>query len=253
MDTGRAENCGCEAPGGRCPLVVVVPDSSAARVFAPRSQEKAWLLAPFVGQEIITKTDLFLATLAKKRPMTVNELEASLSDANFARDLVTNHLGDLKTAYKACHGNLDLTSLCLCSGPAGAVGAAHKYQVDHSPWTSKVQNGRVAWLTTGDARLSKVAKCDAILTNFRDQLERVSTFTLPHHGSAHDFNDNLLASVKPSYCPVAADAVKNWQHPAASVTRAVASAGASLLVSNADEITAIKESALIRAPWGTGA
>ena len=234
------------------PLVVLVPDSSAARVFSPRIREEAWLLAPYVDQEIVTKTDPFLATLAKKRSMTVNELETSLSDGIFARDLVTNHLGDLITAYKACHGNLNLTSLCLYSGPAEAVGAVHACRLVHRPWTTILQNGRVAWLATGDARLSKVAKCDAFLAHFRDHLKKVSTFTLPHHGSAHDFNEKLLASVKPRYCPVAADAVKNWQHPAARVTRAVASAGALLLVSNADENTAIWESAQNHAPKGTG-
>ncbi len=234
------------------PRVVEIPDSSAARVFAPGAWEEAWLLAPFVDQEIVKQTDLFLVTLANKRSMTVKDLETSLTDAGFVLELLADHPGDLKTAYTACHGNLNLTSLCLYSGPAGEVGEQHGCQSTHGPWTSTLQNGRVAWLATGDAKLSKVAKCDAFLKHFKGHLDKVSTFTLPHHGSAHDFNEKLLARVKPSFCPVAADAVKNWQHPAARVTRAVASAGALLLVTNANETTGVREIALNHAPKGTG-
>ena len=236
----------------RAPVVVVIPDSSAARVFAHGNWDEAWLLAPYIDQEIVATANLFLTNLASEQSMKVKDLEASLSDANFVRGLVTDHRGALKAAYKACHGNLNLTSLCLYSGPAEKVGASNGCQVFHGSWTSTLQNGRVAWLATGDARLSKVAKCNAFLAHFKVHLEKVATLTLPHHGSAHDFNEKLLAGVKPSFCPVAADAVKNWQHPAAKVTRAVASAGALLLVTNADENTGIQETVLNHAPKGMG-
>lgn len=230
------------------PRVVVIPDSSAARVFAPGTLEEAWLLAPYVDQEVIAKTDLFLSTLAKRRSMTVKSLELKLSEPSFVLCLLINHLDDLKAAYKSCHGNLNLTSLCLYSGPAAVVGSEHGCQVDHGPWSSIVGQNRIAWLATGDARLSKVTKCDAFLAHYRGHLNTVSTFTLPHHGSAHDFNEKLLAEVKPSFCPVAADSVKNWQHPAARVTRAVASAGALLLVTNSAETTAVRETAWSHTP-----
>lgn len=68
------------------------------------------------------------------------------------------------------------------------------------------------------------------------------------HTAHHGFNEKLLARMKPSFCPVAADAIKNWQHPAARVTRAVASAGALLLVTNANETTGVREIALNHAP-----
>jgi hypothetical protein len=73
------------------------------------------------------------------------------------------------------------------------------------------------------------------------RLDKVSTLTLPHHGAAGDFNQKLLTAMKPSFCPVAADAVKYWQHPAASVTRSVASEGAMLLVVNANEAALVRE------------
>lgn len=230
------------------PRVVVIPDSSAARVFAPGTWEEAWLLAPYVDQEIVAKTDKFLSSLAKGRSMTVKNLELKLSEPSFVLGLVTNHLDDLKAAYKSCHGNLNLTSLCLYSGPAAAVGSEHGCQVNHGPWSSITGQNRIAWLATGDAGLSKVTRCDAFLAHYRNHLNTVSTFTLPHHGSAHDFNEKLLAEVKPSFCPVAADSMKNWQHPAARVTRAVASAGALLLVTNSDETTAVRETAWSHSP-----
>lgn len=228
--------------------VVEISDSFAATVFAHGKQEEAWLLAPYVDQGTVTKTNLFLATLAKERRTTKEDLVANLADAEFVRNLVTDDLGDLRTAYRACRGNLNLTSLCLYSGPAGKVGTDHECKVAYGSWRSKLQDGRIAWLATGDAKLYSVAKCDAFLAHFKDHLEKVSTFILPHHGSAGDFNKKLLASVKPIFCPVAADAIKDWQHPAAQVTRAVASAGAMLLVSNADENTGILEFTWSHAP-----
>jgi hypothetical protein len=56
----------------------------------------------------------------------------------------------------------------------------------------------------------------------------------------------------PQFCVVAADAVKNWQHSAAKVTRAVASAGALLLVTNAHESTLVREYAWVEASSHTG-
>lgn len=230
------------------PRVMVVPDSSAIRVFDPRIWEEAWLLAPYVDQDIVAKQDAFIGTLAKERSMTVKALEAKLADASFVLDLMTTHLSALKTAYQTCHRNLNLTSLCLYSGPASLVDGDHNHHVFHGPWASNGNQGRVAWLGTGDAKLSKVTKCDAFLAHYKDHLEKVSTLTLPHHGSAYDFNEKLLTSVKPHFCPVAADAVKNWQHPAARVTRAVTSAGALLLVVNSNENTLVREYVWVHSP-----
>lgn len=95
------------------------------------------------------------------------------------------------------------------SGPAAAVGSEQGCQVNHGPWSSITGQNRIARLATGDAGLSKVTRCDAFLAHYRNHLNTVSTFTLPHHGSAHDFNEKLLAEVKPNFCPVAADSVKN--------------------------------------------
>lgn len=227
------------------PRVVEIPDSFAATVFEPGMQEEAWLLAPYVDRGTVTKTNLFLATLAKERKTTKQDLKANMLDSEFVRNLLTDHVGALRTAYRACCGNLNLTSLCLYSGPVGEVGAVHECEVAHGPWRcSTLHDGRVAWLATGDAKLKSVAKCDAFIAHFKDHLEKVSTFTLPHHGAAGDFNKKLLASVKPNFCLVSADAIKKWQHPAALVTRAVASASAVLLVSNADQNTTIRETVL---------
>jgi hypothetical protein len=230
------------------PLVMVIPDSSAIRVFDPGSGEEASLLAPYVDQDIVAKQNAFLGTLAKECSMTVKVLEAKLGDASFVLKLMTTHLSALRTAYQTCHRNLNLTSLCLYSGPASLVDGDHNHHLFHGPWASNGNQGRVAWLGTGDAKLSTVSKCDALLTHYKDHLEKVSTLTLPHHGSAHDFNEKLLTGVKPRFCSVAADAVKNWQHPAAWVTRAVASAGALLLVVNSNENTLVHEYAWVHSP-----
>lgn len=223
------------------PQIVTIPDTSALRVFEFSNWQDAWLIAPYVDEEITAKNDLFITNLANELHITVAELEGRLSNSSFVLNLVTNYADKLKAAYKSCHGNLNRTSLCLYSGPAGSVAVDHGCQVQHGPWDSSLGSQRIAWLATGDAKLSESAKCDAFLEHFKDHLDKVSTLTLPHHGAAGDFNHKLLTATKPSFCPVAADAVKDWQHPAASVTRSVASEGAMLLVVNANETTLVRE------------
>ncbi|SEW05658.1 Metallo-beta-lactamase superfamily protein [Aliiroseovarius sediminilitoris] len=223
------------------PQIVAIPDTSAIKVFEFGNWQDAWLIAPYVDEEITAKNDLFLTNLANELHITVAELEGRLSDSSFSLDLITNHADKLQSAFKSCHGNLNRTSLCLYSGPAASVAVEHGCQVQHGPWVSNLGHQRIAWLATGDAKLSKDAKCDALLAHFKDHLDKVSTLTLPHHGAAGDFNQKLLTSTKPSFCPVAADEVNDWQHPAASVTRSVASEGAMLLVVNANETTSVRE------------
>ncbi|WP_282118872.1 MBL fold metallo-hydrolase [Ruegeria atlantica] len=223
------------------PQVATIPDTSALRVFEFRNWQDAWLIAPYVDKEITAKNDLFITNLANELNITVAELEGRLAIESFCFDLVTNHADKLRTAYKSCHSDLNRTSLCLYSGPAGSVAVDHGCRVKHGPWISDLGHQRIAWLATGDAKLSKDDKCDAFLKHFKDHLDKVSTLTLPHHGSAGDFNQKLLTSTKPSFCTVAADAVKDWEHPAASVTRTVASEGAMLLVVNANETTLVRE------------
>lgn len=230
------------------PQIVAIPDTSAIKVFESGNWQDAWLIAPYVDEEITAKNDLFLTNLANELHITVAELEGRLSDSSFSLDLITNHADKLQSAFKSCHGNLNRTSLCLYSGPAASVAVEHGCQVQHGPWVSTLGHQRIAWLATGDAKLSKDAKCDALLGHFKDHLDKVSTLTLPHHGAAGDFNQKLLTSTKPSFCPVAADEVNDWQHPAASVTRAVASEGAMLLVVNANETTLVREYVWTGAP-----
>lgn len=230
------------------PQIIKIPDTSALRVFQFSNWQNAWLIAPYVAEDITAKNDLFIFKLANELHLTVAELEGRLSNSSFVLDLVTNCSDKLQAAYKSCHGNLNRTSLCLYSGPAGSVAAYYGCQVQHGPWVSNLGHQRIAWLATGDAKLSNFAKCDAFLEHFKDHLDKVSTLTLPHHGAAGDFNQNLLTTTKPSFCPVAVGAVKDWQHPAASVTRSVASEGAMLLVVNDNETTLVREYVWIFTP-----
>jgi hypothetical protein len=223
------------------PQIITIPDTSAVRIFEFHNGQDAWLIAPYVDEEITAKNDLFITNLANELHKTVAELEGCLLNSSYVLDLITNHADKLQSAYKSCHGNLNRTSLCLYSGPAGSVAVDHGCMVRHGPWVYSLGHQRIAWLATGDAKLLKDDKCDAFLEHFKDHLDKVSTLTLPHHGAAGDFNQKLLTAMKPSFCPVAADAVKDWQHPAASVTRSVASEGAMLLLVNANETTFVRE------------
>jgi hypothetical protein len=235
---------GTAEPAGASPAerrATIIPDTSGIRVSGFDDWEKAWLLAPFVDQSIALAKDGFLAKLAASLGLSEATLEVQLDDPNFVLDLLSNRANELKGAYKACHHNLNLTSLCLFSGPLGAADAQSWHKLSHSGWSAEHAHGRLAWLATGDANLNSEAKCDALLDHFAGHLEKIVTVTMPHHGSDLDFHERLLEGTSPAFGVVAADAIKDWQHPGAVVTRALASHGALIVVTNSQIQTLLTE------------
>ena len=224
------------------PIILTIPDSSALKIFEVGHWNDAWLLAPYVDRDIRRNRNVFLEALAASQSLSTSDLRNKLTDTEFLKRLLSRKkIGALRKAYKACNRDLNLTSLCLYSGPSQNSFTDHRPCAHQGHRTMCGVPGRIGWLATGDARLGKTARVEAFVAHYKALTARVATLTLPHHGSSPDFNDRLLADIDPTVCTVAAGTFKNWQHPGARVVHAVTSAGALMFVANAEETTEIAE------------
>jgi beta-lactamase superfamily II metal-dependent hydrolase len=65
----------------------------------------------------------------------------------------------------------------------------------------------------------------AFQAHYRQLLEQVNVFTLPHHGSEHNFTPQLPHAVPNALQFVAAAGRNSYGHPSDSVTRAIHASG----------------------------
>lgn len=231
---------------GRTVQVSVIPDS--AGIAAPCGDGKwEWLIAPYVDPKVEAGIAKFERTLARRLGIKVADLRTRLGNSAYVEKLIVNRANELKAAYRKVASNLNVTSLCVYSGPAA------------SPITSECRVlslrygehglglcGGGGWLGTGDAALKEKIRLNPFLRHYGRLLDDVMTLTMPHHGSDRNFHPDLLDGVKPTWCVVAADKIGNWRHPGTSVVQSVASRGVLLLVATADERSAIGETLFIK-------
>lgn len=229
-------------------LASVIPDSVGFE-YAVGADLK-WLLAPYVDPGIKAETRAFLKALASQLGLSATELLDWLDDLRNVKTLVTKDVAKLVAAYKTLEKDLNVTSLIVYSGPTHG-GCPRHIRIHHTrvraggrrAWHN--DDGRVGWLGTGDAALKEKKRRDAFFNHYRRLLDLVHTFTLPHHGSEGNFDDSLLARIKPRHCVAAADHVRNWRHPGSTVVQSVASSGAILSVVTSAEVAQIEEAVFV--------
>jgi hypothetical protein len=155
-----------------------------------------------------------------------------------------NGVSDLREAYAAVEKNLNISSMCLYSGPL-ADGTVPK-QVHYCRFGKWVAGGenKIGWLAAGDADLKEKKRRDAFLRHYHKLLDHVVTLTLPHHGSERNFDVELLTRVDPAFCVVAPDMVGKWRRPGLMVVQAIASHGRFLSV-----VTSKAPSEVAEAVW----
>jgi len=207
------------------------------------------LLSPFVDKAVDAHQAVFFRALLKalnhrvsaKAKMKAATLRPWLAVPANLRDIVTNRTGDLTQAYSAVSKNLNITSMCLYSGPLtdGVVRPEGHHGVFET-WNAQGKGG-IAWLGTGDAALKEKARRRSVLKCYRKLFGEVVTLTVPHHGSEGNFDAELLTKVDPNFCIVAADAIGTWRHPGTAVVQAVASHGLFLSVVTSDTKSCVYE------------
>jgi hypothetical protein len=177
------------------------------------------------------KTQLKILTGRKWTAISwAKDLEDTLKDKGGATKL--------RKAYEAVGHDLNVTSLCLYSGPAQGRSGVAWPEPSHWPWGGGLKLG---WLSAGDSTLRKASVADELLRHFRALLPQVGTFVLPHHGSENNFDAARLDAISPAVTVVPADAYKKWRHPGSSVVQAVASRGLPMRVVTSDPRSALIE------------
>ena len=185
-----------------------------------------------------------MGILAKKRGITRRKLRAWLDRVDNLKSLLNNHVAELRNAYREISDDINITSLCLYSGPKPPIAPANTRLISYSfgDWVAN-QNSRIGWLATGDASLRNGKRCAEFLLHYQNLSDQVVTLTMPHHGADSSFNQKLLTNVNPTFCVAAADLIRNWKHPGPETIQTVASHGLFLQVVTSAERSEVRERA----------
>lgn len=245
---GRVEDRRTVTHGGKresSAEVDTIPDSLAIAVDVGKQMEP-WLLAPYVDPGVVADRRRFFKALAGQPGFD----KRSLKDSKLLSELLsdTKKVNILAGAYKAVQRDLNLTSLCLYSGPS------RKPQAPQATWHAYLSQGRwewfanglarFAWLATGDAALKDRGHVRNLTAHYRTHLGKVGTMTLPHHGSDNNLDDNLLGEIEPVHCVASADRYSTWRHPGSRVMQIVASRGIPMKLVTSSTITELTEEIL---------
>lgn len=215
-----------------------------------------WVFEPYVLKELNTDATLqaFRTELVSLLAIRADELDQKLSDGAAILKLIRSKSN--RTKFRAAYANvlissglapdLNLTSLCLYSGPPYPVGRTwrsrwpiHKIaQEDMDDWTDRHEIGawtlQPGWLHTGDASLQHRGRREEFLAFYRRRLPLVGAFMLPHHGADNSFDTALLQAMDSNPLCIAAakpgHGSKGWAHPGQVVVGAVSANGNHLLV-----------------------
>src|ERR1035437_9178232 len=213
-----------------------MPDTVALSGMSDSSQ-LSWVLVPFVDPVVKTKTAQFKASLANARGQSVPALEKWLRNSANVHKLLTDYVADLKSAYAAISSDINITSMCLYSGPVPTFNTVRTdYFGVFGRWCfSECKENSVAWLGLGDAALAEKKRRSALFKHYGNLLNEVVTLTLPHHGSDHNFHTDLLEKIRPCFCVASADKFSDWRHPGSLVAQAVSSTGRFMSVVTSNE------------------
>ena len=226
--------------------VAVVDDTLAmATISGERCLE--WIMSPFIDPTIKLKEDLFLRELASARGMTVSDLKSWLADAANVLDLLLTGLPDLTVAYESVASDFNLTSLCLYSGPKtneSETEALHQARLG-SYFIGLTPCKEIGWLATGDAALNAKTRAKALLEHYGDHIKNTGTLTVPHHGSDHNHNSELVRRIGAFIHVAAADTYSKWRHPGNKIVQCVASMGRFVSVVTSSTKSEVEETVLI--------
>lgn len=242
-----------EAGGTEVVIHVAVVDDTVAMATAGGESCLEWVLSPFVDPTIKSKKDLFLSELAMARRMPVSGLKSWLADAANIADLLLTGVPDLTVAYEAVASDFNLTSLCLYSGPKtkGCETEALYQARLGSYFLGLAPRQEIGWLATGDAALNAKIRAKALIEHYGVHIENTGTLTVPHHGSDHNHNSELITKIDAFVHVAAADTYSKWRHPGSKIMQCVASMGRFLSVVTSNTKSEVEETVLVSCPAKT--
>lgn len=182
----------------------------------------AWRLIPYVHRADAGRVLEFTRVAERLLGWRAGTFRRRVKDVAIRRELVTRHRGKMSAAYKAAFKDKNSTSLCLYSGPALPY-LVEAVQIQ--PRLPFAPIARIGWMGTGDADLKNPASIAAFASHYRDELDYISTFMFPHHGSIHNSDPSVLISNADQWVAAAKPNHKNWKHPAKALRKAVKARG----------------------------
>lgn len=183
--------------------------------------EGGWLLKPNVKKAPMEDREAFCAAVEVMLKWPRGSFCKKAKIKEVRRSLVTKHRTTLSRAYAWAFGNKNETSMSLYSGPtkpeeAGAV--VYNCQ--------KRDYARVGWLGTGDACFLDLQTVRKYQDHYSEELDWVTTFMLPHHGSEHNFDPELPVVDAELWVAAAQPKNSSWKHPAPGIVKAIKASGA---------------------------
>lgn len=207
-----------------------------------------WRLLPHVRPAPKAAITAFERAAETELKWPAGSFRTNIEIASVREEAVTKHRMKLARAYRAIFGgaNKNLTSMSLYSGPANPQ-EADGWTI--APYLAPHHETKIGWMGTGDAPLKDLAEISAFERFYSDEMVRVASFMLPHHGSIENSNPARLVSDADVYV-AAADPRHDWEHPSDALRLAVRNAGKFVAVVREQRRTAFDETILIT--WGKG-
>lgn len=192
--------------------VTHVSEDAVARV-AEGGLLADWILKPFVHPPGTARMDAFRSYLDSVWP--------GLSDEDLAREVLTSAGRDqLRSAYHRIWVNHNLVSLSVYAGPDEQSGADWSAEVSGSGYFMR-RNESLGWLSTGDSALRGIGRRTAFKNHYGLFLPELAVLQAPHHGSRHNWDDDLLQGIPRDAVVYAAAGQNPWGHPHREVRDAV--------------------------------
>ncbi|ESZ78662.1 hypothetical protein [Mesorhizobium sp. L103C105A0] len=185
------------------------------------STEGGWRLKPHVKPASQQDREAFCAAVEVLLQWPRGSFRDKVKIQKERRGLVTKHRTAISRAYAWAFGDKNETSLSLYSGPADPQTAGAVMRNSRT-----FARARVGWMGTGDAGFRNPQAVQGFQHYYRDEMDWVSTFMLPHHGSAHNFDPALFVVDADLWVAAAQPIHLHWKHPAPEIVKAIKASGA---------------------------
>lgn len=186
-----------------------------------RSGAFEWLLKPWVKPADPAAVALFCAEAERELRWVAGSFRIRMANPDDRRYVVTRGRTKLARAYRTAFIDKNLTSMSLYSGPLQPE-ALHALPLD--PLLQRHPETKIGWMGTGDAHLKTDAEIDEFERFYQDELDFVSSFAFPHHGSIKNSNPDRLVS-NADHWVASADPIHDWLHPHPSLQAAAVEKG----------------------------
>ena len=180
-----------------------------------------WRMSTYVKRAALSDREAFCAAVEVLLRWPRGSFREKVRSKRHRRLMVTDHRTAVSRAYAWAFGDKNETSLSLFSGPAAPDQAGAVYwNMPYYP------SARIGWIGTGDAGLRDRSAVTDFQNFYQDDLDWVSTFVLPHHGSAHNYDHSNPVLDAEIWVAAAQPTRSTWKHPAPEIVKAVKASGA---------------------------